>query len=135
MIYPSLDPQSYPQSLTSQPLHVGVVDGNYVYVQDLAGTIYILPDGYHQHPRVLGESKPAKYAGELVLKQGMVMLLNNCSGTFEPDCLSGLCEVAEAIEMIGFEFRARAIQFFHFRKIAPTKTVFRGRRDDANSGS
>ena len=38
---------------------------SYVYVRDVQGQIFVLPDGPHRHPRVLSGGQPALYAGDL----------------------------------------------------------------------
>ena len=135
MPFTPLDPKRYPRDPASAPLHRGSADGAYVYVQGLDGTIYILPDGPHQHSRVLGEARSAMYAGELRIQAGTVVQLNNCSGTFEPDSVRGLRQVADVIESLGFKFEAGSVQFFHFHKVAPTRMIQREGSGDANSGA
>lgn len=49
-----LDQTPYPKDPRSQPLHAGIADGLYVYAQDAAGMVQVVPDGPHTHPRVLG---------------------------------------------------------------------------------
>jgi hypothetical protein len=50
----------------------GVSDGDFVYVQDLNEEIWILPDGPHRHPKVLGQALPALYAGTLRLSNSQI---------------------------------------------------------------
>jgi hypothetical protein len=57
--------------------------GVYVYVQACDGIVWVLPEGPHLHPRVLGRTRPAVAAGELTVEaNGRVVLINNLSGTF-----------------------------------------------------
>lgn len=74
----------------SVPFSPQVPAGAYVYVQDCAGVVWVLPDGVHQHPHVLGGRRPAVAAGELTLGiDGEVLSINNISGTYRcaTDCL------------------------------------------------
>lgn len=64
----------------SRPIAIGLADGSYVYVQDGNGTIHLLPDGPHRHPKVLGHASPANYAGDLTIVGGRVKDLTNLSG-------------------------------------------------------
>jgi hypothetical protein len=69
------------------------VAGDYVFVQDVFGVVYVLAQHNqpgHAHHVVLGRARPAVSAGELVVGEGSVILeINNISGTFQcaPDCL------------------------------------------------
>lgn len=96
----------------SRPMALGLADGTYVYVQDTEGTIYVLPDGPHRHPKVLGHARPAEYAGDITIYRGRVKDLTNLSGTFQFDDIQGLLAVAEALERLGFEFLPDAVRFF-----------------------
>lgn len=74
------------------PFSPQMAAGAYVYVQDCWGTVWVLPDGVHQHPNVLGGRRPAVAAGELVVaERGEIVSINNVSGTFQcaSDCLFG----------------------------------------------
>ena len=55
------DPRSAPASGTTS-------DGGYVDVRDARGTVYLVPDGPHMHPKVLGEAQPASYAGDMTIE-------------------------------------------------------------------
>jgi hypothetical protein len=57
--------------------------GTYVYVQDADGVVWIVEDGVHRHPKVLGGAQPATAAGELIMQNGVVIEVNNVSGTFQ----------------------------------------------------
>lgn len=107
-----LDPFPYPQDPRSKPIRPGIDDGIYVYVQDVDGDIYLLPDGGHLHPRVLGHAKPALYAGDLRVVQGKIVDVTNLSGTFQFDDPSGLLRVVRSLERSGFEIRKGTVRFF-----------------------
>jgi len=70
-----------------------VLAGDYVFVQDVFGVVYVLRQDQqpgHAHHVVLGRARPAVSAGELVLDEGsMILEINNISGTFQcaPDSL------------------------------------------------
>ena len=82
--YFPLDPERYRRDNQCVRFAPGMPAGSYVFVQDCAGTVWILPDGFHRHPRVLGGSRPAVAAGELIVgENGEVISLNNLSGTFQ----------------------------------------------------
>jgi hypothetical protein len=61
--------------------------GEYVYVQDVFGDVYVLRQEHqpgHAHHVVLGRARSAVSAGELILGAGGVVLeINNISGTFQ----------------------------------------------------
>jgi hypothetical protein len=85
MKYP-LDATKYPPDPRHLPIQPGTSDGRYVYVQDELATIWIVPDNVpHLHPKVLGYGLPAKYAGDLTIKNGRIVDVTNCSGTFQFD--------------------------------------------------
>src|SRR5437667_409792 len=96
-----LDRTPYPTDPRSVPLSPNCADGGYVYVQDSTGIVYVVPDGPHLHPMVLGGGQPAKYAGDLTIADGKVIDLTNLSGTFRFDDEAGLKEVAEQIRRQG----------------------------------
>jgi hypothetical protein len=62
-MYPPKDVTAYQQDVRSCVIHANVADGIYVYVQDENGIIWVLPDGPHMHPKVLGNGRSAHYAG------------------------------------------------------------------------
>ncbi|HEY3789444.1 MAG TPA: hypothetical protein VGL71_11345 [Urbifossiella sp.] len=107
-----IDPTPYPRDPRSQPIAPGISDGGYVYVRDGTGTIYVVPDGPHLHPKVLGRGDPAMYAGDLTIRGGNVADLTNLSGTFEFDDESGLLEVAKQIAIQGVAVQSGAVRFF-----------------------
>lgn len=89
-----LDPTPYPKDPLSRPIGANLADGGYVYVRDASGTIHVLPDGPHRHPKVLGGAQPASYAGDLTIRGGRVVDVTNLSGTFQFDDERGLRDVA-----------------------------------------
>jgi hypothetical protein len=94
------------------PIQAGIANGGYVYVQDGQGVIYILPDGPHLHPKVLGGGQPALYAGDLTIQGGKVHDLTNLSGTFQFDDEAGLRVVAAQLRQLGLEVEPGAVRFF-----------------------
>jgi hypothetical protein len=107
-----LDPFPYPKDPRSQPIHVGLPDGLYVYVQDAFGVVHVVPDGPHMHPKVLGNASDALYAGDLTILAGVVTDLTNLSGTFQCDDEQGLRDVARAIRQEGLTIATGAVRFF-----------------------
>lgn len=81
-------------------------------MQDQTGIIWVLPDGPHRHPRVLGGGKPARYAGDLVIKHGRIGDVTNLSGTFQFDDPDGLLLIADELEQLGFVVKSDAVRFF-----------------------
>lgn len=106
------DPVPYPQDPQSRPISINIQDGNYIYVRDLQGVIFVLPDGPHRHPRVLGRGKSATYAGDLTIRNGSIVDLTNLSGTFRFDDSEGLLEVANALVGLGFHMEPTAVRLF-----------------------
>ncbi|MCC7422411.1 MAG: hypothetical protein IT428_19195 [Planctomycetaceae bacterium] len=102
----------YPQDRRARKIGRDLPDGPYVYVQDVNGDIYVLPDGPHLHPKVLGQGRPALYAGDMTLQQGRVKDLTNLSGTFQFDDPQGLLAVARKLEEEGFVVNATAVRYF-----------------------
>ena len=97
------DRHPYPRSRDSRRLEVQEVVGRYVFVVDLDEVIYVVPDGYHMHPRVLGNGARALYAGELYIDQpGHIEEMTNLSGTFRFKSQRSLCCVALHLRAIGF---------------------------------
>jgi hypothetical protein len=81
--YVPLDLERYRRHNESVPFSADRPAGVYVFVQDCAGVVWVLPDGRHRHPRVLGGARPAVAADDLVLgDNGEVLSINNLSGTF-----------------------------------------------------
>jgi len=82
--YMPRDRRRYKQHEESVLFSANVPAGNYVYVQDCDGKVWVAPDGFHMHPRVLGRAQPAVSAGELTIgDDGDVFIVNNVSGTFQ----------------------------------------------------
>jgi hypothetical protein len=106
------DPTPYPQDPRSRPVDPSLVDGGYVYVRDGAGTVWVLPDGPHMHPLVLGGGRQAKYAGDMTIRGGRVVDLTNLSGTFQFDDEAGLREVAAELRGQGLAVDVGAVRFF-----------------------
>jgi hypothetical protein len=107
-----LDPTPYARDLRSHPIDATVADGGYVYVQDGNGTVHVLPDGPHLHPKILGGGLPAAYAGDLTIRGGRVADLTNLSGTFQFDDEDGLREVAAELRRQGLVVEPGALRFF-----------------------
>ena|SRR5437868_3687295 len=101
----------------SQPIGSQTPPGRYVYVQDELGEIHVVPDTEsHLHPKVLGGGRPARYAGDLVLDAGGVIVeLTNLSGTFQFAGKGGLLAVAELLRARGFIVQTGAVLWFHPR--------------------
>ena len=53
------DTTPYPRDPRSRPIDASITDGGYVYVRDVNGEVYVVPDGPHMHPKVLGCGQPA----------------------------------------------------------------------------
>ena len=109
---PPLDPFPYPQDTRSCPADGSLSDGLYAYVQDELGLHWIVPDGPHIHPKVLGRGRLALYAGDLTIANGMVIDLTNLSGTFQFDDPDGLLAAADQFERQGLMISAGAVRFF-----------------------
>jgi hypothetical protein len=91
---------------------VGLASGAYVYVRDVSKSIWVLPDGPHLHPKVLGHRLPATYAGDLTIIDRSISSLTNCSGTFQFEDREGLLDVANQLRMLGFTVETGAVRFF-----------------------
>lgn len=111
MKYPQ-DTTPYPADPRSRPIDPSIADGGYVYVRDVNGVVYVVPDGPHMHPKVLGGGKPATYAGDMTIRGGRLVDLTNLSGTFEFDDEDGLREVAAQIRKQGLVIEGGAVRFF-----------------------
>jgi hypothetical protein len=109
--YPA-DRTPYPADARSRPIHCGLLDGGYVYVRDLNGVVYVLEDGPHMHPMVLGGGRPAIYAGDLTVRSGRIVDLTNLSGTFEFDDEDGMRDVASEVRRQGLQIEVGAVRFF-----------------------
>lgn len=106
------DRTRYPRHPDSRPIQLGQDDGPYVFVQDEAGTIYVLSDAPHRHPLVLGEARAALYAGDLTIVDSQIHDITNLSGTFQFDEPQGLLDVVERLERMGFDVPPGAVRFF-----------------------
>ena len=116
--YP-LDPTPYPVDPRSRPVDSTITDGGYVYVRDVGGTVRVLPDGPHLHPKVLGGGSPAHYAGDMTVRGGRVVDVTNLSGTFQFDDEQGLREVVEELRYRGLSVDRGAVRFFPADGSAP----------------
>lgn len=97
------DRYPYPKSPSSRPLSVNIPAGRYVFVVDVETVIHVAPDGLHMYPKVLGNTYPARYAGELFIDQpGNVDEVTNLSGTFQFKNRRALCCVAAGLRLLGF---------------------------------
>lgn len=107
-----LDPTPYRQHRLSRRVSPDLTDGNYVYVQSEDDELWVLPDGPHRHPRILGYAKPVKYAGDLRVENGTIVDITNLSGTFLCDEPDGLIEAAELFRQSGLKLADSAVRFF-----------------------
>jgi hypothetical protein len=107
-----LDKTPYPQDPRSKAIAASVPDGGYAYVLDEHGEIWVLPDGPHVHPKVLGGGKPALYAGDLTVHNGSIVDLTNLSGTFQFDDEAGLLQLASQLRQQGWVLEVGAVRFF-----------------------
>lgn len=95
----------------------GLADGDYVYVQDLNEDVWVLLDGPHRHPKVLGLALPALYAGTLKVAGDTIVELTNLSGTFRCDDDEGLIEVDGGLQRMpsaSFHLMAVGLTSFQF---------------------
>jgi hypothetical protein len=107
-----LDSFPYPPDPRRRLAAGGLPDGVYVYVQDESGDVWVLPDGPHLHPKVLGDGRAAQYAGDLTIEKGVVVDVTNLSGTFQFADEYGLLHVAERLKASGLVVPAGAVRFF-----------------------
>jgi hypothetical protein len=98
---------------TSRVLSAGVEDGTYVFVQDIRGIVHIADNGPHMHPQVLGNATAVASAGEITIQNGVVVEINNLSGTFKP-AASTLNKVGAAVEQQGLTVSPDAIKPFQW---------------------
>lgn len=113
MKYP-LDDENYERDIRSRAITSLLPDGAYVFVRDIDGAVYVLPDGPHQHPKVLGSAKPAVYAGDFSKRGQFVTDLTNLSGTFQFEDATGLLAVARVFEEIGLTIQPGAVRLFSY---------------------
>ncbi len=109
-----LDRFPYERDARSRELRPGIKDGVYVFVQDKSGVIFVLPEGAHLHPKVLGGAQPAMYAGDLTVFHGSIQDITNLSGTFQFSDAAGLLAVAEAVKHLGFFIMPGAVRLFSY---------------------
>lgn len=108
------DRRKYPRHPQSNIARPGLSDGEYVFVQDLDGTVWVVPDGPHVHPKVLGGGQPALYAGTLRISGQVVLELTNLSGTFRCDDDDGLVIIADWLRQQGWHIARDSVRFFPF---------------------
>jgi hypothetical protein len=106
------DKTPYPQDPRSAPASGATPDGAYVFVQDLRGVVWLLPDEGHMHPRVLGGKRAARYAGDLTIHHGIIADVTNLSGTFRFASRLGLRKVAGQLRKQGLTVAPGAVRFF-----------------------
>jgi len=109
---PPLDPYPYRRDSRSRLVGDDLADGLYVYARDVQGQIFVLSDGPHRHPRVLGGGQPALYAGDLRIESGVVVELTNLSGTFQFDDVDGLRDVACELRTTGLSVAPGKVRLF-----------------------
>lgn len=107
-----LDPFPYRRDSRSRLAGGDLPDGLYVYVRDVQGQVFVLPDGPHRHPRVLGGGQAALYAGDLRIEAGVIVELTNLSGTFQFDDIEGLREVAGVLRAAGLTIEPGKVRLF-----------------------
>ncbi|HEX5104807.1 MAG TPA: hypothetical protein VFV87_13390, partial [Pirellulaceae bacterium] len=109
---PPLDPYPYSQDARSRPADATLADGLYAYVRDDHGTIWVLPDAPHVHPRILGGGRSALYAGDFRIDKGMIEDVTNLSGTFQFDDPAGLLAAADQLIQQGLAVLPGGVRFF-----------------------
>ena len=112
MLYRPRDPTPYPPHPAVAEPNGDTPDGLYVYAVSENGTLLILTDGPHRHPRILGLGRPAVYAGDMEIVGGHVVSLTNLSGTFQCDDPEGLRRVATRLRAAGLKLDWAAVRFF-----------------------
>src|SRR5437016_7242177 len=82
---PPRDRVPYDRHADSRPYSPDLPPGLYVFVQDAAGVVFVLPEtAGHLHPKVLGGGQPAAAAGGLkVAAGGVIVEIDKYSGTFQ----------------------------------------------------
>lgn len=89
-------------------------EGEYVFVQDANEVVWVLPNGPHYHPRILGNATAVAAAGEMIVgHDGEILEINNLSGTFEfgPEVLAG---VVNWLRLQGANIRDDAVHEFNW---------------------
>lgn len=108
----SLDSHPYAQDARSRHATGNLSDGLYAYVQSEQGIVFVVPDGPHVHPKILGGGQPALYAGDLSIRAGEVTDITNLSGTFQFDDPDGLLAAADQLTQQGLIIAVGAVRFF-----------------------
>ena len=109
---PPFDQFPYQQDPRSRPAVGTLHDGLYAYVQDEHGIVWVVPDGPHIHPKVLGGGRSALYAGDMRIAQGRIEDITNLSGTFQFDDSAGLLAVADQLIRQGLSVQPLAVRYF-----------------------
>ena len=106
---PPLDKSHFERNSTTRAYSPNLPDGSYVYLQTEYGVIYVADNAPHAHPTILGRGAPAAAAGVLKITNGIVVLIDNDSGTFamRPDTLAN---VRRAIVAYGGRVAADAVR-------------------------
>jgi len=80
---------------------------------DETEAIFVVPDGPHRHPEVLGQGEGALYAGGIKLDpMGRVTELNNLSGTFQFHSPAGLECLLEKLAANGVVIDREVVDFY-----------------------
>jgi hypothetical protein len=109
---PPLDPFPYPRDQRSRRADATLPDGLFAFVQDECGQVWVVPDGPHIHPKVLGGGQLAMYAGDMRVSQGRIEDVTNLSGTFQFDDPVELLAVADQLIRQGLTVRPGAVRLF-----------------------
>jgi len=114
-----LDPFPYPHDPHSRQADGTLPDGLYAYVEDDQGIVFVVPDGPHVHPKILGGGQPAIYAGDMTVSVSEVTDVTNLSGTFQFDDPDGLLGVADQLVRQGLVVAVGAVRLFPADGSAP----------------
>jgi len=112
LMRPPLDPFPYPRDPRSRRADATLPDGLFALVQDGNGQVWVVPDGPHIHPKVLGGGQLAMYAGDMRVSQGRIEDVTNLSGTFQFDDPAGLLAVADQLIRQGLAIRQGGVRLF-----------------------
>jgi hypothetical protein len=68
----------------SQPLQVGIDDGQYIFVRDIEGKVHVaIESSGVKHTMLLGGESPTTGAGRLLIKNGKIVEIDAQSGHFQ----------------------------------------------------
>ncbi|HEX7450597.1 MAG TPA: hypothetical protein VF306_23755 [Pirellulales bacterium] len=101
-----------PRNQASRQFRPDLKPGTYVYVQDAAGIVYVVPNAPGAHPGVLGNGLSATGAGEITVGiDGVITEVNNISYTFQ---FGGgtLTQVVAALKATGARIAPNAVKPF-----------------------